>query len=127
MVQKIENLLLDQSETCGKAMHTLPENLTYLVSYIENNYHKPLTLEYLSEFSSISKYHLCRLFRKYLGCSPNEFISRMRIENAQKLLKSTTLPANKIGSMVGIPDENYFYRMFKQRTDQTPTQYRNSD
>ena len=117
-------LLLCKTPKYENTVKKIPEHLKYLISYIENNYAGPLTLDYLSEFSSISKYHLCRLFKKYLGFTPNEYIIRLRIENAKKLLKNTMLPANKIGSIVGIQDENYFYRMFKQRTGLSPHDYR---
>lgn len=78
----------------------------------------------MAEFSNISKYHLCRLFQKHLGFSPNEYLIQLRLENAKKLLLNTSLPANKITSMVGIADENYFYRLFKNRVGISVREFR---
>ncbi len=124
---QLENLLmmlLIQSNYREKLSQKTPENLKYLIHYIENNYMKPLSLDYLSDFSNISKYYLCRLFNKYFGMSPKEYIIRLRLDNAKKMLKTTTFPANMIGAMVGFDNETYFYRLFKARTGVSPTQYR---
>lgn len=85
---------------------------------------RDLPLDFLSEFSCISKSHLARLFHTYLHCSPGEYIIQIRMENAKQLLINTALPANKIGAMVGIDNENYFRHLFKSRLGVTPKQYR---
>lgn len=115
---QLEQILLTillHSDSYRRAVQQIPENLHYLITYLEHNYMQPMTLDYMAEFSNISKYHLCRLFQKHLGFSPNEYLIQLRMENAKRLLKDTTLPANKIASMVGISDENYFYRLFRSR------------
>lgn len=117
------NLLVNSQQYEEKAQK-LPENLKYLVRYIDDHYNEPLTLDFLADFSNISKYYLCRLFRKYLGFSPNEYIIQLRLEHAKTLLDSSSLPAKQISFMVGIQDENYFYRLFKSRIGLSPDAYR---
>lgn len=124
---QLEQILLTillHSDSYCRVVQQIPENLHYLIVYLEHNYMQPLTLDYMSEFSNISKYHLCRLFQKHLGFSPNEYLIQLRIENAKRLLRTTLLPANKIASMVGISDENYFYRLFRSRTGVSAKAYR---
>ncbi|RHR22561.1 AraC family transcriptional regulator [Clostridium sp. AF19-22AC] len=123
----LENLLMSllvQTKQYMDKTSNLPENLRYLVQYIDNNYAKPLSLDYMAEFSNMSKFHLCKLFKKYLSFTPNEYIIWQRIENAKILLKTTKIPANQIGVMVGITDENYFYRLFKKRVGLPPEAFR---
>ena len=103
-------MILCHSESYQHIVYNIPENLRYLVKYMEQHYMQPLTLDYLAEFSNISKYYLCRL--------------QLRIEGAKNLLRNTTLPANKIGTMVGIEDENYFYRLFKSKVGMSANQFR---
>ncbi len=117
-------MILCHSESYQHIVYNIPENLRYLVKYMEQHYMQPLTLDYLAEFSNISKYYLCRLFQKYLGLSPKEYLLQLRIEGAKNLLRNTTLPANKIGTMVGIEDENYFYRLFKSKVGMSANQFR---
>nr|MCR5101610.1 AraC family transcriptional regulator [Butyrivibrio sp.] len=108
---KINSLLiylLTQTPTYSMIHEAMPDQLKYLIHYINNNYANNLSLEYLSDFSGFSKYHLCRIFKKYTGYTINNYITRLRIERAKDLLKTTSLPANKICIMLGIEDTNYF-------------------
>lgn len=124
---QLEHLLLAillHSDSYLRTVQKVPEDLRYLLTYIEHNFMQPLSLDFMAEFSNISKYHLCRLFQKHLGFSPNEYLIQLRLENAKKLLLNTSLPANKIASMVGIADENYFYRLFKNRVGISVREFR---
>ncbi len=99
--------------------------LRYLTVYIEHHYQENLSLDFLSSFSGISKYHLSREFKKLIGYSPIEYLISLRIKHAQTLLSTTTMTANEISEAVGIHDINNFYQLFKKRTGVTPIEYRN--
>ena len=49
---------------------------------------------------------------------------KIRIRNAKELLLSTNEQVGEIARKVGIPDYNYFTKIFRKMTGQTPTQYR---
>lgn len=102
----------------------VPETLRYLLKYMESNFTSPLTLDALSKFSGISKYHLSREFKKYTGYSPNDYLIEFRISQAKIMLTNTDLPSYKIGIIVGIPNENNFINQFKKKTGITPKKYR---
>lgn len=110
----------------GTTNSQVPENLQYLKKYMENHFTDPLTLDFLADFSGISKYHLSREFKKYIGFSPNDYLISLRLDFACTLLESTTIPVYKISSMAGIPDSNHFSNLFKKRFGTTPGQYRTS-
>lgn len=105
---------------------TLPDNIRYLIKYMDSNFTQPLTLDFLSDFAGVSKYYLSREFKKYTGFSPNDYLITLRINKAKYLLSNTTLPAIKIAHEVGIYDNNNFTNLFKRKTGMTPIQYRNS-
>ena len=48
------------------------------------------------------------------------------MERAKELLRTTSLPAYQVGVLVGIADENYFYRLFKKNVGISPHRYRNN-
>ena len=102
----------------------VPEWAQYLITYIENNYREPLTLDSLAAFTGISKFHLSREFRKYTGFAPVSYINELRLAQAKSLLMQTDIPAGKIGSLVGIQSENNFIRLFRDRNNCTPGEYR---
>ncbi len=121
----LTHLLLLSSEEASKK-NDIPQDIRYLMRYMENNYVSPLTLESLADFASISKFHLSKEFKKYTGFSPNDYLISLRINQAKVLLKTTDLPAAKIAHEVGIHDINNFTNLFKKKVGMTPIKYRNS-
>lgn len=107
-----------------KTGSVVPENIRYLIKYVESNYNQPLTLDGLSAFANISKFHLSREFKKYTGFSPIEYILELRLDKAEVMLNTTDLPASTIAHEVGIHNMNNFTKQFRKRNGCTPTQYR---
>jgi AraC-like DNA-binding protein len=68
--------------------------------------------------------HFARLFRKYAGSAPGEFVVRARIDAAMGLLRSSSQSVTRIAELLGYPDVCAFSRQFKQKTGATPTAYR---
>lgn len=77
----------------------------------------------LTEFS-VSRNELYSIFKKYFGTTPHEYIKSKKINKALTLLKTTKLPVNEIAVKCGIPDYNYFSKIFKKEMNISPTEYR---
>lgn len=125
-IDNMLNYLLILSSTEAGRRNDTPQDIRYLMKYMENNYTEHLTLDYLASFASMNKYYLSKEFKKYTGFSPNDYLISLRINQAKTLLKSTTLPASKIAHEVGIHNMNNFTNLFKKKTGMTPIQYRSS-
>lgn len=91
---------------------------------IEARYGEELTIQSLAEDAYLSPNHLSFLFKKELGTTINEAITKVRIEQGKKLLQTTTLTVQQIAETVGYKDTNYFAKLFKKMTGQTPKEYR---
>lgn len=122
----LTHLLLLSARDSSRQME-IPQNIQYLVRYMEKNYTAHLSLDYLADFACMNKYYLSREFKKYTGFSPNDYLISLRIDAAKNLLKSTAMPASKIAHEVGIHDINNFTVLFKKKTGMTPIQFRNSN
>ncbi len=122
-IDRLLNHLLTLSQQ-NIVLNDTPDNIRYLVKYIESNFSQPLTLDYLAEFANTSKFYLSREFKKYTGFSPNEYIISLRVEKAKSLLENSELPIYVIAHETGIHDINNFTNLFKKRVGMTPTQYR---
>lgn len=123
---EIENLLFllkDWSET-KQEQAAVPENIALLRTYMEHHFQLPFSLDEIAEFSGMSKYHLCREFKRYIGFSPKEYVLDLRISQAKILLSSSRIPSCHISAIVGFSNESNFIRLFKQSTGMTPGQYR---
>lgn len=118
-------LLLLNANTATDDLN-VPDSIQLAMKYLESNYQSPVTLDKLAQLTKSNKYHLVKAFKRYTGFSPHDYLICLRINQAKLLLRSTTLPANKIAHEVGIHDINNFNYLFKNRVGMTPIQYRNN-
>lgn len=101
------------------------EYIAQSLAFIEKSYHLPLREEDIANQVHISAKYLYKLFRKELGQSPTQYLNAFRVERAKKLLTSEKLSIKEVATAVGIPDSNYFCRVFqKYSAGLSPTQYR---
>lgn len=71
--------------------------------------------------------HLNKVVKGTTGKSPSVWIKETIIQEAKLLLKKTDLPLSEIAARVGILDQSYFARKFKQHEGITPSEYRQND
>ncbi len=73
----------------------------------------------------VSPQYLTRLFRRFTGCSVQNYITRVRINRAKELLIGKPyLQVQSISHMSGFHDVSYFISVFRQQTGTTPKQFR---
>ncbi len=94
--------------------------------YINLNFEQDISLDNLCERFSISKSHLSRKFKTVAGIGLNEYITFVRISNAEKLLKNSNYSITQIAAMCGFNDSNYFSTVFKRLKGITPLKYSKS-
>ena len=72
----------------------------------------------------MSPYYFSKLFKAETGTTFVEYLTNLRMERAQELLKDEGLSIKEICASVGYADPNYFSRTFKKNVGVTPTVYR---
>ena len=82
------------------------------LSYLEENYQRPLELAELAAKANLSKNQFLRVFKKAFGRTPMTYLAERRIQKAQRLLKDTSLPISQIAFDTGFADSNYFLAAF---------------
>lgn len=92
--------------------------------YIDNNFAKNISLSQLAEYFFISKYYLAREFKDTYGVTVGSHITSCRITYAKTLLRFTDLKIEEIAGKCGIPDTNYFTKVFRKLEGCTPMVYR---
>ncbi|HSQ44523.1 MAG TPA: AraC family transcriptional regulator [Ginsengibacter sp.] len=90
--------------------------------YIENNYDEDLNLNLLSHIRFVSKFHLLRLFTKYYGQTPKQYLINRRIEKSKEYLKKG-MNITETCFAVGFESPASFSTLFKNRTGLTPTEF----
>lgn len=100
------------------------EQIRELIDYINNNYQKNLSIDFLSQFMGYSKTHFMAVFKQHAGTSCTEFIIQVRLNKACDLLMNTSDPILEIATAVGFNNLSNFNRQFKRYYELTPSQYR---
>ena len=95
-----------------------------LLTYINRNISSELSLDGLSREFFISKYHLCRFFKRQMGVTIFEYISAKRYALAEGYL-AQGLPATEVSERVGYRDYSTFYRAYTKRAGHPPARQRN--
>ena len=94
--------------------------------YISANYSDELSLSLLSRKFSISESHLSRKFKEVVGIGLNEYITFVRIMNAERLLSEGSLSITEVAAECGFNDPNYFSTVFKKIKGVTPLKFAKS-
>ena len=101
------------------------EDLLYrLLTYLEENYRQPISLETLASALQVSRYRISRCFTGQIGCTFNDYVNGLRVGFAADLLRNTGLSASQSGFEAGFDSLSTFYRAFKQRYGLSPKAYK---
>ncbi|WP_438448418.1 AraC family transcriptional regulator [Gorillibacterium sp. sgz5001074] len=104
---------------------SLNHKLKPLFDYIEENFHKPLTLELMAEITGFSPQHLCTVFKKTTNNRIFQYIHSVRIKKSKELLLANPhMQIKEIAAWAGFEDANYFCTVFKKLEQISPNQYR---
>lgn len=90
----------------------------------EEQSHTNLTTQTAADILGLSRNYFGHLFKKEIGCSFSEYLSRVRIIKAKKLLQSTTLKVYEVSELIGIDDSFYFSSLFKKHVGCSPSEFR---
>ena len=96
------------------------------ISWLDNNYSRHISVDMLVARIGYGRTHFFNLFKKWTGLSPNDYLVRLRIQKAGRLLATSKLPVKDIAKSVGFRDAGFFARAFKRYTGITPTSARGS-
>ncbi len=96
-----------------------------VIKEIETNYAAPVTVQELSQKVFVTPQYLCRLFRRFVGCSVYEYLTHYRISKARELLVADPrAEVQTIAGQVGFTDTSHFIAMFKKVCGVTPLEFR---
>ncbi len=94
------------------------------VEFIRNHYNEHITVEVIARAAYVSPCYLSRVFKKELGCTVIEFLTRTRVEEAKKLLSIPEYTVTRVALEMGFEDSSYFSKVFQRVEGISPSQYR---
>lgn len=124
-----------ESAVCGRrtSMLEMPEDpanirlskvADMLYQYIRENYMYDISMQELARVMNYSEAYFCKLFKQCFDKNFTSFLTEYRVNEAKKMLEEPTVNIKDIGKAVGYLDSNYFAKVFKRITGQSPTEYR---
>lgn len=112
-------------ENAGEVRDEAPmveTRLTDLIyQYIKDNYMFDISMQEVARTMNYSEAYFCKLFKQYFGKNFTAYLTEYRIETAKKMLQTPTVNIKEIGKAVGYADSNYFAKVFKRVTGESPS------
>jgi len=104
----------------------LSSNMEYILSHMNSNISRMISLAELSTYSGMSKSAISALFAASVGMGPIEYFIKMKINLAKKYIREDNYNITQISDILGYSSVHYFSRQFKKVTGMSPSQYSNS-
>ncbi|MFL9895004.1 AraC family transcriptional regulator [Paraburkholderia sp. RL17-381-BIF-C] len=105
----------------------VPRRIRRVTDYIRANLAGDLSISELAAQAGLSSFHFARVFRRETGEAPHQFVSRLRLEEAARLLRATDHTVLQIAIAVGFENASHFSVQFKRDYGVTPLAYRLRD
>ena len=107
-----------------KTKNNIPPLVLKILDYLNEHYAEKQTLDDVADKFFISKGALIYSFKKYMDCSPIDFLISLRISKAKELLINSKKSIEEISEQCGFSSANYFGLIFKRKEQLSPLQYR---
>lgn len=107
---------------CNNSMAS--DAISRVLDFVDNNYHKEISLTGISSIFYINPVYFCRIFKYKMGVTFIEHLTKIRLEKAKEKLSFTDLDIKAIAEEVGFKNSNYFSRVFKKHENLTPSEFR---
>lgn len=92
--------------------------------YIRKNFHKNIDMAMVANMVSVSYTYFSKFFKKETGVTFSDYLKKIRMEEAKKLLADPTNRINEVCRMVGYDNPKYFTRLFRSYFGVSPSKYR---
>lgn len=128
LIYKVIRYLYLAYQSSKQSIHTtydanvqIQRNMT---SFIHEHFNSKIGLEDIAEAGKVSKSTCIRLFHKYTGKSPIDFLNSYRLQMSAEKLVATSEQITEIAYACGFGQPSYFNRLFLKEYNMTPNQYR---
>lgn len=107
-----------------KHAHKMDHTMEACKAYIAENYMKDISLDDVAGRFHFNPSYFSNQFKHVTGVNFSEYLMRLRLDGAVRLLETTNKKVYEIARIVGYRDVKYFCRLFKKKMGTTPEQYR---
>jgi AraC-like DNA-binding protein/ligand-binding sensor protein len=125
MLHRMMEAMTEQISPFRGVRHALP--LRRAESYIRENYTRKVRLKEVADVSGLSAPYFSTVFKEEMGENLSDYLNRLRVDRAAKLLMETDLSLSEIAGSCGFEDQSWFSKIFKSYTGLSPGKYRDTN
>jgi len=115
---------LDQAGIDPLTVPPADERMRELLAYLQASFDRRLTVESLARRFATNRTTLQERFVAITGRTIMDYVTALRIEVAQGLLRDTLVPVTEVGERIGYADAASFSRAFRKQVGAAPSEYR---
>ncbi len=120
-------ILLELANQAASSRRVEPKNLVkQAIEYMKQHLQTDASIEQVAKEVRCSRAKLFALFKESTGMTPNDYWLRLRVDHAQRLLRTTQLPVITIAMQSGFSSSQYFSTVFKKYVGTSPSIYRDT-
>lgn len=125
-VDELIKIIMDFFRKYHIQVKNYPDLVNETLLYLDQNYMEDLTLKKVADVLHVNSVYLGSIFKKNLNLNQSfaKYLNNYRIAKAIALITTTNQDINEISNKVGYNNSNYFFRVFKDQTSMSPTEYR---
>ena len=116
--------LIDYVRPAGQRESRPPEFINRVYDYCSKNIDRQISVDDMAKCAGYSRSHFTRLFKQYMGNSPQHFMNEFRIRMAVRLLQTEQLRIKEIAQRCGFDDVSYFCKIFRKFQKVSPNEFR---
>lgn len=106
------------------ADQTSIERIRQVITYVEQHFREPLSLQDAADFLGINREYFCRFFKKNMGISFLHYLNEVRLAHVYHDLQNTDTPISELMEANGFTNQKLFNREFKKLYGCTPSSVR---
>lgn len=95
-----------------------------MTRFIHQNYDQKITLDEIASAGAVCRSRCCTLFNKYVGQTPNNYVTQYRLQKSCEMLKETRRSISEIALACGFQSSSYFSSIFRKQMGIVPQNYR---
>ncbi len=122
--RQLYSFLLEYINMDGNIDTNSKNKIKLAIKYIDDNYNIDIAINELAERFNMSPNYFSSVFKRETGMTTVNYIKKIRVERACNYLAYTDKSVVEISKEVGYQDSQYFFKIFKKATGQTPLAYR---
>ncbi|NHN28960.1 helix-turn-helix transcriptional regulator [Paenibacillus agricola] len=120
----LNNLRADQDGAFAVAVPHSNDIIQHIQQIVQQNLHEDVSLQLLSDKVNLHPKYVSWLYKNETGEGFNDYVHRLKMERAVHFLRNSRKKVYEIASNLGYQHTSYFIRVFKERFQMTPQQYR---